>query len=347
MNRLHARYPFLAVAREAVDEADVDLAALVERENSPTVERALERVETAIGEGHVGTPARDARTELLSYPVARVVVSVVDDDELTRAYAAAEAESAHARFTDDFERTDRKSESDWRVDLDRLLREFDLASGVVDDGDRVRVDVGPYLRLAGTLERREWRLVHRDLTDGEVPLQRTELYDLLREAVRERVAEGLPVAVPEVIESRLGESVERIERALADTAPPEGIDVVAPDLFPPCVTDLIERARSDEELPAHSAFSLVSFLTGIGLDAEEAATLCECDPESFAHRASRIAGETGTEYPPPSCATMAAYGDCADDEDPCGEFDHPTTYYADRLEGADPTDWRERKTAKE
>jgi DNA primase large subunit len=341
MDRLHARYPFLAASREAVDRADVDLAALVERPESPVVERALDRVESAIGEGHVGSPARDARIELLSYPVARVIVSLVDDDELTRAYAAAEAASAHARFTDDFERGDRKSESDWRVDLDRLLREFELAAGVDDGGDRVRVDVGPYLRLAGDLDGREWRLVRRDLTDGEVPLRRSELYALLREAVRERVAEGLPVAVPDAIGDRLTDAVDRVERALADTTPPEGIDVVAPELFPPCMSALLERAREGEDLPAHSEFALVSFLTGIGLDAEGAAKLCERDPEAFAHRAGRIAGGSGTEYPPPSCATMQAYGDCVDMDDLCGRIDHPTTYYAERVESEEPTEWRE------
>ena len=50
MQRLHARYPFLSGAREAVEAADVDLVSLV-REGGPAVERGVERVRRALLEG--------------------------------------------------------------------------------------------------------------------------------------------------------------------------------------------------------------------------------------------------------------------------------------------------------
>jgi DNA primase large subunit len=340
MDRLHARYPFLGKAREAVERAEVDLAALVEGGDSAVVGRAVERVETAIAEGTVGQPRRP-RVELLSYPVARVVVSLVDDDDLTRAYAAAEARTARERFVADVEEPAPESVAGSRIDLARLLAEFDLADAGARDDDRFGVDVGPYLRLATGLNDPDWRLVRRDLVDGTVPVDREELYALLEAAVRERVADGLPLSVPDAVAAPLGDDVERIERALAETSPPQGVDTVAPELFPPCVRALVERARDGEELPPHSAFSLVSFLTGIGLDAEGVARLCDRDPETFDHRVSRLAGENGTDYPAPSCATMDAYGDCVDKDDLCGRVDHPMSYYARRVEAADPADGAE------
>jgi len=100
MNRLHARYPFLSSAREAVEASDVDLAAVVRRDGE-VVDRAVGRVENALDGGTVGEPHRRTRVELLSYPVARVLVSLVDEHVLTRKYARAEAQTAYDRFREE------------------------------------------------------------------------------------------------------------------------------------------------------------------------------------------------------------------------------------------------------
>lgn len=342
MERLHARYPFLSAAREAVGEAGVDLAELV-AEGGPPVERALDRVESAIETGRVGDPNRSPRVELLSYPVARVLVSLVDRPELTRVYARSEAATAHERFRADFEDDGLKSTSGGRISLDRLLAEFDLSGAVrVGDDGTARVAVGPYLRLAGELDGEEWRLAARDLHDGVVPVEREELHALIREAVRARVAEGLPLSVPDAVADALADERGAIETALADYDHPRGIDLVVPGLFPPCMRALLDRARSGEDLPPHSAFSLLAFLTGIGMDGEEVAALCDLDHEAVEYRVSRLRGEAGGDYPPPSCATMQAYGDCVNRDDLCSEIATPANYYARRIEGVeDPTDWRE------
>lgn len=337
MDRLHARYPFLAAAREAVDEADVDLAALVQQGGAP-VERGIERVESAITDGSVGDLAR-VRTELLSYPVARVVVSLVDDPRLTDAYARAEARTAHERFVGDIEEPAPASLSSG-IDLRRLLAEFDMAGAVDDPADPTEIDVGPYLRLASDLEADRWRLVARDLHDGRVPVESDELYALLREAVHERVLEGLPLSVPEPVAEALAPAVERVSRALSDYQLPRSIDAaVTPGAFPPCVQRLIERAEAGEELADHAEFALVAFLAGAGADAETAAAVAGVDPETIEYRHGRLAGQAGADYPSPSCAVMQAYGTCVDPEerdDLCAEIDHPLNYYARRVDGAGP-----------
>lgn len=105
MERRHARYPFLASAREAVEAADVDIAAVVASEG-PVVERARTRVETSLSEGHAGDgdPAgmhRSTRVELLSYPIARILVSLLEEPMAIDAYASAEAATARARLQAD------------------------------------------------------------------------------------------------------------------------------------------------------------------------------------------------------------------------------------------------------
>ncbi|MEF8773374.1 MAG: DNA primase large subunit PriL [Halobacteriales archaeon] len=337
MDRLHARYPFLDAAREAVDEAGVDLADLV-ADGGPVVERAVERVETCLHEGTVGDPHRDPRTELLSYPASRVLVSLVDQPVLVRRYAAAEARTAHGRFVRDLDDDGLRSAGGRELTLSYLLAEFDLSSQVRETGDGYRVGVGPYLRLSVELDGEQWRLVDRPLADGEVPLSRDELLALLREAVRERVAEGLPFDVPDAVAAGLESEVDRIEGLLADRRLPgrDDLDAVVPEAFPPCIDALLARAAAGESLSHHSRFALVAFLTNLGIEAETVAGVFATDAETARYQAERV----GEGYAPPSCATMVALGDCVDKDERCETIDHPLSYYADALAELDePPSW--------
>ncbi|PSP78413.1 DNA primase regulatory subunit PriL [Halobacteriales archaeon QS_1_68_20] len=341
MDRLLARYPFLSAAREAVGEEGGDMVALV-ADGGPPVERAVERVETCLREGTVGDPHRDPRTELLSYPVARALVSLVDEPVLVRRYADAEARTAHRRFTADLD-DDRELQSarGQRISLRRLLAEFDLSGKVEDAPEGYRITVGRYLSLSGE----DWRLVARPLADGWVPVSREELMALLREAVRERVAEGLPQAVPEEIADGLADEVAGVESLLADRSPPREFDAVAPELFPPCVTSLLARVSEGEDLEHHSRFALVSFLVSMGLDAEEVEAIFErggTGAETAAYQAERLGDDGRAAYAPPSCEAMEALGDCVNPDDRCETIDHPLSYYEAALDDAGTVpDWRE------
>jgi DNA primase large subunit len=351
MEPLHARYPFLGESRAAVEEAGVDLAALV-TEGGPPVERAVERVEYALEEGSVGDTHRRPRVELLSYPVARVLVSLVDEHVLTRKYARAEARTAHERFTADFAtETELRSTADTSLTRAELLAEFDLTGSVRAVGGEYRVSVGTYLQLAADQRDDEWRLVNRELRDGEVPLEEGELDVLLEAAVRARVTEGLPLSVPEPIAEELSGPVEYLEELLADLDFTRDIDTVVPELFPPCMRALLDRVQKGEHLEHHSRFAIASFLTSIGMSTDDIVDLFQVNPgfgeEATRYQVNHIRGQTSpTEYSPPSCATMQSYGDCVNMDDRCETIAHPMAYYEDALDDADEeevTDWREER----
>jgi DNA primase large subunit len=353
MEPRHARYPFLAAAREAVQDAGVDLAAVVAEEDR-VVRRAVERVEGALDGGTVGDQHRRPRVELLSYPVARVLVSLVDQHVLTRKYASAEARTAHDRFTADF-RSDGglKSTADAGVSRAELLREFDIAGDVrAVDGD-YRVAVGTYLELAADEYGDDWRLVNRDLRDGEVPLDEGELAVLLRGAVRRRVAEGLPLSVPDPVGAELADEADHVRGLLADLDLTRDIDTVVPELFPPCMRHLLDQIQKGEHLQHHSRFAIASFLTSIGMSTDEIVELFEVNPgfgeEATRYQVNHIRGATSpTEYSPPACATMQSYGDCVNMDDRCETIKHPMAYYEDALDDADEeelVDWREKQEA--
>lgn len=340
MDLLAARYPFLAAARQAVEEADTDLAELVRDGDGPELDRAITRVESAIESGSVGAPHPQPRTELLSYPIARVLVSLVDEPGLTRRYARAEAEAAIARFQADREQSALKSVDREPLTLDRLLTEFAMSEAVERDGDGFAVEVATYLGLTEDLADERWRLVARELSSGAVPVTEDEFHELLREAIYDRVAEGLPLSVPDAIAESLDQPVAAIRSQLADHGVDWEFDVVDPALFPPCIEALLDRAASEGPLPAHSRFALVTFLANVGMPGEVIVERLASHPslsaEAVAALIDHVRDETGAAYPPPSCATMVAYGDCVNRDALCARIGHPLEYYQRRLDGVDP-----------
>ncbi|RZV11903.1 DNA primase large subunit [Natrinema hispanicum] len=351
MQRLHARYPFLAAARESVATEAVDLATVVEQDRA-VVDRARQRVITALEDGTVGEPAHEPRIELLSYPVARVLVSMVGERVLVRKYARGEAATAYDRFTADMaDTTELKSVSSTGLELTDLLTEFDLQDDVRETpaGDGYRIDVGTYLPLAEDMWEDEWRLVNRPLDGGEVPVDEDELLALLREAIRGRIEDGLPFEVPETIASALEDDADEIRAILADLDLTQDIDTVVPDLFPPCMKALLDQVQKGEHLPHHSRFAITAFLTSIGMSTDEIVDLYRVNSsfgeEMTRYQTDHIRGDSSpTEYSAPACSTMQSYGDCVNKDDLCERIPHPMAYYEKRLEEAeddDLEDWRE------
>ena len=366
MTPRHARYPFFESAREAVETADISLPELV-AEDAPAVERGVERVRRALVEGTVESesPSRwGTRDELLSYPVARILVSLVDVPAAVDKYAEAEARTARDRFRTDFEADgDFRSAGDG-VTLDAFLAEFDLDDAVIperrDDPTgrnrgpgRFRVAVGAYLALSDRAWGDDWRLVNRELADGRVRVEHDELHRLLGEAVRRRVEEGLPFEVRgsdggDFVADALSEAVSDLRTLLADRGHIHRVetDTVALDLFPPCMSRLLERTRRDVDLDPPATFALTAFLTGIGMDTEEILALyrpAAVDEEQVRYQTEYLRDAAGAQYAPPSCATMDEYGLCYPD-DRCDAIAHPLSYYEDALADADSVDdWRERE----
>ncbi|WP_135303398.1 DNA primase regulatory subunit PriL [Haloarcula amylovorans] len=349
MQPLHARYPFLEGAREAVEAAAVDLSEVVATDETVT-QRALERVEHAITDGTVGEPHRRTRVELLSYPVARVLVSLVDQHVCTRKYARAEAETAHERFAEEFEQTTEfKSTQSERVELRDLLAEFDLSASVREAETGYWVAVGTYLDLAADQRGDEWRLVNRPLADGRVRITDDDLHVLLKQAIRHRVEDGLPFDVPDVIADELDGEVEQLREVLADLDLTREIDTVVPEMFPPCMQALLDQVQKGEHLEHHSRFAIAAFLTSIGMTTDEIVDLFQVNPgfgeEATRYQVDHIRGDTSpTEYSTPACSTMKSYGDCVNMDDLCKRISHPMAYYEKKLDDADDdelVDWRE------
>ena len=362
MDAFHAKYPFFEAARDAVAEASVSLPDLVAAD-APAVERARERVERALLEGTVESAdgpfdaaGYDARAELLSYPIARILVSLLDSEPAIAKYAAAEAATAIERIRADLDRDDElRSTSTPAVDLVDVLAEFDLDGAVRPEPTRTagrdpthyRIRVGPYLRLSSPSWGESWRLVNRALSDGAVRLSRGEVVSLLEAAIESRVRDGLPfdLTADEGIAAELESRVAELERLLSERRYVGPFDVVAPELFPPCMRNLIEKTERDVELSGPESFALMAFLVGIGMSPDEVVAFCadtSLDAEGIRYQTEYLHDDRGTQYPPPTCETLANYGICHNEDDHMRVAADPLAYYETRVtEAEDVTDWRE------
>jgi DNA primase large subunit len=331
-----ARYPFFEEARQEVDEAADSFADVV---SDAVLERAEERITSAIKRGEVGEIASNSRVELFSYPVARAVVSVIDEHPVTRRYAWAESVTARDRFVDDL-----NSDASFgsvgraRVEFNEIVEEFGVR--LREGGNKYEMEVGNFLELASGMSDEEWKLVNRSVEDGWVRVGRDDVLELAREAVRQRVAEDLPLDVPEEVQEFVSPAVREVREVVAETDVTTEIDRVEESEFPPCMETLLAEVREGKHLEHHSRFAITSFLTNIGMDTDEIIETYEVNPgfgeEMTRYQTDHIRGDTGpTEYTCPSCSTMVTYGDCRNKDELCETISHPLGYYRKRLEELD------------
>lgn len=97
------KYPFLDAASEALNGDNIDWSPRDLVSDDETRSRAQERVvEMVTGEFQSPGDVKWGRTtELLSYPLARILVSLIDNNEVTTAYAAGEAQRVRQTLMDD------------------------------------------------------------------------------------------------------------------------------------------------------------------------------------------------------------------------------------------------------
>ena len=86
-----AKYPFLKESLDLVNLLDMTLEDLVDLSQSKILDRAQDRVTQAILKGETDAKLADPMTELLSFPIANMFVTLIGEDFLNRRYALSEA----------------------------------------------------------------------------------------------------------------------------------------------------------------------------------------------------------------------------------------------------------------
>ncbi len=319
----YAKYPFTQEAMSYVRDRNFSLSDIVHKPAYGQVRtRAKKRVLNALkGEAHTDDLLLDPERELLSYPVARMMVAMTEDPYLIKRFALWESKRAYELML---------GEGD--VGLIDVGLDFGVSSRVKDR--EFVIHFTDYLRYASGLRNLEWKLINRKVISGMVYVPRDSFARLLEEAVREKIQAGfgakVPVELMPVLEPYLAEIRESLDQLKGE----KGLIAegeVSQDSFPPCMRNLLSDLQKGINLPHTARFALTSFLANIGLDKDAIMDLYRLAPDfredMTYYQVQHITGSSGTEYTCPSCKTMVTYGNCTGKTKLCEIVTHPLGYY--------------------
>ncbi len=324
-----ARYPFLKAAMKYMKIPDLKIEDLMSPELEEILNRAEERVEEAILYIRVFRKLKEEDIEISSYPVAMILVTATGSSFIKKRYALAEAKQAYEdlkgetkekilRFAQDF---------GWELVSNRNSEiPFEFTLSFTD-----------YLRNTTHLRRKEWKLVNRLLSSGNVYLTRNETARLLSEEARKHIEQRLeikeipkfPPKIMEMAEKIKKLSVEKIGKAEMKGFP----KTITQKAFPPCIEALYQAVSAGRHLSHIGRFALTSFLVNIGMPSENVIELfrsfSDFNERMTRYQVEHIAGERGsrTRYIPPKCGTLRTHGVCTNPDELCQKVHHPLVYY--------------------
>ncbi len=330
--RTLAMYPFVREASRFVRSSGTTLEDLLsnpayDRTRALGVDRVRSSLETGLVPERVPVGEAETLAELLSYPVARIVVSCIADPYLNRRYAIAEAKRAHARML--LEDTER---------LEFLARELGLDARRQDGGSHgFRVHFTEFLKHTRSMRDPAWKLINQAVDRGYVTLPRDRFVRLLQNAVQGAIEAELPLPVNDAILDAFRPATQELAGVLAqkkERFKAQELGKVSITRFPPCMYNILAAIQSHENVSHQGRFAIVAFLHHIGLSNDEIFRVFGDVPDFAAdvtrYQIDHITGKiSSTEYTPPECSTMKSYGLCPGGDALCHEpwMHHPLTYY--------------------
>ena len=332
--RTLALFPFLPEVSGYLKEQGISLDDIV---SSPAYGRARElgreRVMEAFLEKevkeHPMTSDIDYLLEMLSYIVARIIVSSTADEILIEHYALAEAVSMHNRLLD--QDMDFLEHVIIALDINASLEEGEL------EQEQVRIHFTDYLKLSSQMRAKEWSLVSQDLDAGYLVLEKKKMTRLVQQALTSRIKNELPLPVNDEIIEAFSSTIDDVRMEVEkrkEQYRKEGFGRISFLRLPPCMKIMLNGLKKGENLPHVGRFALTAFLHTVGMETEQILALYSTSPDFNVNLAryqiEHITGKlSGVEYLPQSCHTMVSQGICFDPDGLCKKdwMTHPLSYY--------------------
>ncbi|MEM0232778.1 MAG: DNA primase large subunit PriL [Candidatus Nezhaarchaeales archaeon] len=326
-----AIYPFINLASQIVKELEENLGLnTILSPGSEVLKRSVERIKEAIYSRVTSVYKADLDVEILSHPVAILLLKSMKNLRLLHIYAEAEKNRVLLNlFSEDYEKLLALAIDgfNWHV-----RRENDIFFIRFDD----------YLKASINIIDSYWKLVNRRLVNGYVELSRRDFSRLMAEAYKTRILEKASQEEVTQVPERVEGIVEELNKEVQATLPKVDVSITDisgeydPAAFPPCILRLLEDADRGKNLPHMARFTLATFLISIGKRPEELLDIFrkmpDFDENKTLYHLRHVAGEIGsrTKYIPPSCATLRTFNLCLPDE-LCHKVKHPLIYYNKKL----------------
>lgn len=323
-----ARYPYVKEASDFVRQLGFNLEDFAKPDLEQVINRAKDRVCSAIVSRTVRQASVEDEIEILSYPIAILIVKSIGDDYLEKRYAQAESRKASELLA--------QEPPERILDIARSFN-WQIEWRTNEPGTPFTVDFVDYVRNAGRFTQPEWKLVNRRVGNGEVWITKDDAVIMLREEIHRHIEmrfEGRPEPkLPHALASAVKVANEfflKNKRLVAAESEIEGVNKSA---FPPCMANLYNGLTAGKGLPHMGRFTITAFLLTVGTSEEDMVKMFT-SVSDFSERVTRyqvqhIAGKAGggTKYKPLNCAGMKTHGLCVNPDSLCETISSPLSYY--------------------
>ena len=282
------RYPFTSTAKELLKSEGLSTVT------DEVLELAVRKITDSL-HGRIQKRAymteEGKREDLLSYAVARMILSYLRNGFITNKFAVSESKRMRACLNDENEET---------VDS--------IAGGLgiffTEKDGRIFVSLPAFLRF--TPRSPHYQLVNRAIANGLVMISNTEKRRMIEEAVRKHT-ERIPVV------RNPPEKIKKAAKRIVDELPKRKFTSVAKleDSHPPCIAELIDAVKRHQNLPHQARFFLAVYFMGIGMSDEQIMQFYSNFPD-FSEKITKYQIEHARKrgYTTPSCASVMGYGLC-------------------------------------
>jgi DNA primase large subunit len=306
-----------------VGSVDICTDPAYESVRSTAKERVLEALQNGtLKYRRYNEPA--ANKELLAYPVARIIVSSINNTYLTKRYALTVAKLSYEHIMS------------FRADgLRELAADFGISATVDINTMSATIHFTDYIHHAHVLHEPKWKLSSRTVKGGMLTISKGDFARLMEEVIRKKVEFGLPHEVPKEIQEALKQYINEVQEAASIRAnkqgfSKEGFSEVSSGCFPPCISSAIADAQANVNLSHSMRFAMTTFLLNIGMKPEKITEIFRASPDfreqDTNYQINHIGGASGTAYTCPTCTTMTTNGNCPGKAS-CKKIVHPLVYY--------------------
>lgn len=321
-----ARYPFLPEAREFISRnIDLSLESLEKTGSEAALKRAVERIKNALISREVKVATYHESNyvrEILSFPIAIILVSMLTNEYIRRIYALGESKGAYRRMLNESDET--------LLYIGKRLG----VEGFLDEENMIRVSIPAYLNLAYAFHERHWKLVNRIVDKGYVLVSRVEYARLLQVEVNnyvyDKTLEPVPTgAVPESFKEAAKPIIEtwsKLEAGKPSYTPSKGSGD-----NPPCISKIIRKMDNGENASHFERLTVATFMIAKNMDIQKIIEFFSKQPDYkynvTKYQVEHLAGLKGggKKYSVPSCRTILTNGLCYPDEN-CRGIKHPLNY---------------------
>ncbi|MBI4210636.1 MAG: hypothetical protein HY544_03975 [Candidatus Diapherotrites archaeon] len=336
------KYPFLPVARAVVAESGFSLLEVPE----PVMRRARAMVAAAFSEKPYRPPGGEhsevLSEEVLAFPVAKILVSLINRLELYRRFCGMVGKSAVSHLRDDSEKSHKF--------LFGIADEMKIKSVPSETPDFfAEVALADFLRAdAGSVS---GKLVNQRVRKGRVILTSDEFIRFISAVAENELRQSFPLDVKGVPKSFVAEAASlegEFSQAVRKSFSREDFGEIRPEAFPPCMAKIYGELAAGVNVSHTARFAMATFLNSVGMGAEQIIAAYKNTP-NFSESTTRyqvgsICGKktsAGEGYSSPSCDKMRSYALCVAN---C-PVSHPVQFYSREVLKVNA--WPQRATSEE